>query len=115
MAAGASDVDLFADLETAAREDLPLTVVVFDNQSLGSSKASMLSNEGVDQSTDFEPSVDYAAVARGFGCEGTVVEDPEAIEAATRRINRRYDANESAWAENRLVRIDVGSSNHRIY
>jgi PPOX class probable F420-dependent enzyme len=45
----------------------------------------------------------------------TVVEDPEAIEAATRRINRRYDANESAWAENRLVRIDVGSSNHRIY
>lgn len=70
-----------ADLETAAREDLPLTVVVFDNQSLGSSKASMLSNEGVDQSTDFDPAVDYAAVARGFGCEGLVVEDAETLAA----------------------------------
>lgn len=68
-----------ADLETAAREDLPITVVVFDNQSLGSSKASMLSNEGVDQSTDFEPTVDYAAVARGFGCEGQGIEDPETL------------------------------------
>lgn len=45
----------------------------------------------------------------------TVVDDPEASEAATRRINRRYDANESAWAENRLVRIEAGSSTHRIY
>lgn len=71
-----------ADLETAAREDLPVTVVVFDNQSLGSSKASMLSNEGVDQSTDFDPDVDYAAVARGFGCEGEVVTDPANLNSA---------------------------------
>jgi PPOX class probable F420-dependent enzyme len=45
----------------------------------------------------------------------TVVDDPDERAAATRRINRRYDANESAWAENRLVRIEVGSSTHRIY
>jgi PPOX class probable F420-dependent enzyme len=45
----------------------------------------------------------------------TVVDDPEASEAATKRINRKYDASESAWAENRLVRIDVGTSTHRIY
>jgi PPOX class probable F420-dependent enzyme len=44
-----------------------------------------------------------------------VVDDPEASEAATKRINRKYDANESAWAENRLVRIEVGSSSHRVY
>jgi acetolactate synthase-1/2/3 large subunit len=68
-----------ADLETAAREGLPLTVVVFDNQSLGSSKASMLTNEGVDQSTDFHPGVDYAAVARGFGCEGQVVTEVDEL------------------------------------
>jgi acetolactate synthase-1/2/3 large subunit len=68
-----------ADLETAAREDLPLTVVVFNNQSLGSSKASMLTNVGVDQSTDFHPEVDYAAVARGFGCEGQVVTEVDEL------------------------------------
>jgi PPOX class probable F420-dependent enzyme len=45
----------------------------------------------------------------------TVVEDIEATEAATERINRRYDASEAAWPENRLVRIEVGTSSHTIY
>jgi len=65
-----------ADLETAVREDLPVVVVLSNNQSLGSSKASQLLNYGVDVSTDFAPETDYAAVARGFGCAGSVVEDP---------------------------------------
>jgi len=65
-----------ADLETAVREGLPVVVVVSNNQSLGSSKASQLLNYGVDVSTDFAPETDYAAVARGFGCAGSVVEDP---------------------------------------
>lgn len=68
-----------ADLETAAREDLPVTVIVFNNASLGSSEASMLTNEGVSQSTAFHPDVDYAAVARGFGCRGRVLTDPDAV------------------------------------
>ncbi|MFC7045459.1 thiamine pyrophosphate-binding protein [Halobacteriaceae archaeon GCM10025711] len=68
-----------ADLETAVREELPVTVVVFNNGSLGSSKMSMIANWNVDVSTDFAPETDYAAVARGFGCEGQVVEDPAAL------------------------------------
>jgi acetolactate synthase-1/2/3 large subunit len=68
-----------ADLETAVREELPVVVVVSNNQSLGSSKASQLLNYGVDVSTDFAPETDYAAVARGFGCAGSVVEDPDEL------------------------------------
>src|SRR6056297_2933737 len=68
-----------ADLETAAREDLPITVVVTNNDSLGSSKMSQLGGYNVDQSTDFHDGVDYAQVARGFGCAGERVTDPERI------------------------------------
>ncbi|WP_336351334.1 thiamine pyrophosphate-binding protein [Halorubellus litoreus] len=68
-----------ADLETAAREDLPVTVVVTNNESLGSSKMSQMATHSVDQSTDFDPSVDYAQVARGFGCEGERIEDAERV------------------------------------
>jgi acetolactate synthase-1/2/3 large subunit len=78
-----------ADLETAVREDLPVVVVVSNNQALGSSKASQLLTHGVDVSTDFAPETDYAAVARGFGCAGSVVADPAdlgpALEAALAR------------------------------
>ena len=69
-----------ADVETAVREELPVTVVVFDNESLASSKMSQVANEGVDVSTDFEP-VDFAQVARGFGAAGAVVDDPDEFAA----------------------------------
>jgi acetolactate synthase-1/2/3 large subunit len=68
-----------ADLETAVREGFPVTVVVANNDSLGSSKMSQLGNYGVDVSTDFDPAVDYAQVARGFGCDAERVEDPERV------------------------------------
>ena len=58
---------------------MPVTVVVTNNNSLGSSKMSQLGGYNFDMSTDFHPEVDYAAVARGFGCEGEVVEDPERV------------------------------------
>ncbi|MGM0591134.1 MAG: pyridoxamine 5'-phosphate oxidase family protein [Halobacteriota archaeon] len=45
----------------------------------------------------------------------TVVDDETATREATRRINRKYGAPESAWRENRLVRVDVGSATHRVY
>lgn len=45
----------------------------------------------------------------------TVVEDETETRAATRRINRRYGANEAAWSENVLVRIEVGSAAYRRY
>ena len=63
---------------TAVREDLPVTVVVFNNESLASSKMSQVANHGIDLSTDFSP-VDYAEVARGFGAAGAVVEDPDSL------------------------------------
>jgi len=44
-----------------------------------------------------------------------VVEDDEQFRAANRRINRRYGADEDAWTENTLVRIDVGSASYRTY
>jgi acetolactate synthase-1/2/3 large subunit len=68
-----------ADLETAVREDLPLTVVVTNNDSLGSSKMSQLGTYNVDLSTDFHAGVDYAQVARGFGCEAERITDPERV------------------------------------
>lgn len=78
-----------SDLETAAREDLPVTVVVTNNASLGSSKMSQLGGYNFDMSTDFDPGVDYAAVARGFGCEGEVVEAPDRVgPAITEAIER---------------------------
>ena len=66
-----------ADLETAVREDLPVTVVVTNNDSLGSSKMSQMGTYNVDVSTDFHPGVDYAQVARGFGAAGERIEDPD--------------------------------------
>ena len=45
----------------------------------------------------------------------TVVEDEDATREAAQRINRRYGAEETAWSENVLVRIDVGSATFRRY
>ena len=45
----------------------------------------------------------------------TVVDDGDEIEAANRRINRRYGVEKDAWSENVLVRIDVGSVAYRTY
>ena len=45
----------------------------------------------------------------------TVVDDEAEIEAANRRINRRYGVEDDAWSENVLVRIDVGSVTYRTY
>ncbi|WP_222916642.1 pyridoxamine 5'-phosphate oxidase family protein [Natrinema sp. SYSU A 869] len=45
----------------------------------------------------------------------TVVDDEAETTAARRRINEKYDADSEAYAENALVRIDVGSATYRIY
>lgn len=44
-----------------------------------------------------------------------VVEDEDATAAAARRINAKYGAGDTAWPENTLVRIDVGSATVRRY
>ncbi|ELZ95924.1 putative flavin-nucleotide-binding protein [Haloferax mucosum ATCC BAA-1512] len=45
----------------------------------------------------------------------TVVDDADKKREATRRINRRYGADESAWPENELVRISVGTATVKTY
>ncbi|WP_264373484.1 pyridoxamine 5'-phosphate oxidase family protein [Natronorubrum aibiense] len=45
----------------------------------------------------------------------TVVDDEAETETARRRINEKYDAEPEAYAENTLVRIDVGSTSYRTY
>ncbi len=70
-----------ADLETAAREGFPVTVVVLNNDGLGSSTASQIGTDNFQLSTDFDPSVDYATVAEGLGCHGETVESVETLES----------------------------------
>ncbi len=45
----------------------------------------------------------------------TVVEDESATREARRRINAKYGAEPDAYADNALVRIDVGSGTYRTY
>ncbi|SEW17378.1 pyridoxamine 5'-phosphate oxidase family protein [Natrinema salifodinae] len=45
----------------------------------------------------------------------TVVESEAETAAARRRINEKYGAEPDAYAENTLVRIDVGSASYRTY
>jgi len=45
----------------------------------------------------------------------SVVDDDAATRDALRRINEKYNASEDAYAENALVRIDVGSAHFREY
>lgn len=45
----------------------------------------------------------------------TVVMDEAETRAARERINAKYDATEDAYAENVLVRIDVGTASYRTY
>ncbi|WP_049922202.1 pyridoxamine 5'-phosphate oxidase family protein [Halopiger djelfimassiliensis] len=45
----------------------------------------------------------------------TIVEDESETTAARRRINEKYGAEPGAYAENTLVRIEVGSTTSRTY
>lgn len=45
----------------------------------------------------------------------TVVEDEGAFREANAKINRKYGVDEGEWAENTLVRVEVGSATLRTY
>jgi PPOX class probable F420-dependent enzyme len=64
----------------------------------------------VEHSEDGTPS--WMVAVRGTA---TVVDDGDETRAANRRLNRKYGADEDAWSENVLVRIDVDSVTHRTY
>ncbi|MFA9425500.1 pyridoxamine 5'-phosphate oxidase family protein [Natronorubrum sp. A-ect3] len=45
----------------------------------------------------------------------TVVDDAAGTGAARRRINEKYDADPDAYAENTLVRVEIGSASYQTY
>jgi acetolactate synthase-1/2/3 large subunit len=71
------------EIETARRVGAPITLVVVNNAASGYVKALQhaMYGAGSYQSSDLAE-VDYAAVARAFGCHGIRVEDPVQLPGA---------------------------------
>jgi len=74
---------LLGELITLRALDLPVTVVVFDNATLGMVRLEMLVDGLPSYATD-SPPVDYAAIAAAVGIPSVRVEDPAGIRAALR-------------------------------
>lgn len=74
---------LMGDMITAKTYDLPLTVAVFNNSTLGMVKLEMLVDKLPDYGVDV-PNVNYADVAKALGWHAIRVEDPKELEAAYR-------------------------------
>jgi acetolactate synthase-1/2/3 large subunit len=69
------------DLETAAREQLPIVVVVFNDHTLNLIKIQQ-DRRGFERLGTAFADCDFSAVARGFGFEATTVDSEEALDAA---------------------------------
>jgi len=69
------------DLETAAREGLPIVVVVFNDHTLNLIKIQQ-DRRGFERNGTAFAECDFAAVARGFGFEATTVDSEEALDTA---------------------------------
>lgn len=86
-----------AELSTLAKYGLKVVSIVLNNSALSWIKWNQRMTWGERyQSSDF-PDVDFAAVARGFGCEGITVTKPDELAAAL----------QSAFASDGPVVIDV--------
>lgn len=74
----------WAELETALRMRLPVTVVVLNNGVLGYQKhAELVLYHAHTDAVHFRP-VDHAMIARACGCRGVRIEDPADLAAALR-------------------------------
>lgn len=72
----------WAELETAVRHRLPITVAVLNNQILGYQKhGETVAFDGYTDACEFMP-VDHAAIARACGCEGVRIDKAEALRPA---------------------------------
>ena len=78
-----------AELETLARLELPVTVVVFDDAALSLIEVKQGAGQGSESAVRFAP-IDFAAVARGLGCRGGSGRD--AGRAARRALGGRRAA-----------------------
>ncbi|MCO6008181.1 pyruvate dehydrogenase [Actinoallomurus purpureus] len=74
---------LMGDFLTLTGYDLPVTVVLFDNSSLGMVDLEMLVGGFPPYATAY-PHVDYAAIARAAGAHAVRVEDPQDVRDALR-------------------------------
>lgn len=72
---------LMGDMLTARAYDLPLTLAVFNNSTLGMVKLEMLVDKLPDFGVDV-PGTNYAAIAEAMGWHAVRVEDPKDLEAA---------------------------------
>jgi acetolactate synthase-1/2/3 large subunit len=92
-----------AELETAARLDLPLTVVVFNDSALSLIRIKQGEGGGGPGAVAYRPT-DFAALARAQGLDATAVSDRDGIDQAL----------SGGWDRPRLIdaRIDPGSYPH---
>jgi acetolactate synthase-1/2/3 large subunit len=73
-----------AELEIAVRHQVPIVVVVADDQAWGIVASGQKRSLGEPIASLLGP-VDYAKVAQGFGARGVVVEKPQELTAAARQ------------------------------
>ncbi len=73
---------VWQEIETAVREELPLTVLLLNNSILGFQKHSELVQFSETTSAIRFAEVDHAAIARACGAEGVRVSNPDEIGAA---------------------------------
>jgi acetolactate synthase-1/2/3 large subunit len=100
-----------AELETVARLELPITVVVFNDSALSLIEVKQGPDHGGEAAVRYRP-VDFAAVARGLGLEAAVVEDAGALDrllagdwpSGPRLIDARIDP--SAYAH--VIKVTRG-------
>ena len=93
-----------AALWTSRRSGAPFVTVILDNRRYAASKVPVehlfpegraVRNRDFDE-TDLEPEIDYAAVARACGADGTRADTPEELVAAVRRALARAEKNVSS-------------------
>jgi acetolactate synthase I/II/III large subunit len=88
-------------LMTAVAEDIPITIVVFNNGALGWVKHGQGDRNIACDLSNF----DHAAIARSIGCDGIRVEDPSALGSALRQ----------AMASDKPCVIDINTSLKETY
>jgi len=75
------------ELEIAVRHEVPIVVVIADDQAWGIVASGQMKSLGGPIASILGP-VDYARVARGFGARGVIAKTPEELTAATRQALR---------------------------
>lgn len=77
---------MIGELETARRAKTPFTLIIVNNAASGYVKALQHAMYGNYQSSDLIE-MDYAEIARDFGCHGIRVTDPKQLAPAIRAAN----------------------------